>query len=65
VDPAKAPKMPAAAYIPPHCHLTACARAWLARPAPALAATQTLDKVLASPNATDWFYCPIKDGAEP
>ena len=29
------------------------------------APTQTLDDVLASPNATDWFYCPVKDGAEP
>ena len=29
------------------------------------APAQTLDEVLASPNATDWFYCPIKDGAEP
>ena len=25
------------------------------------APTHTLDEVLASPNATDWFYCPVKD----
>jgi peroxiredoxin (alkyl hydroperoxide reductase subunit C) len=29
------------------------------------APTQTLDDVLASPGATDWFYCPVKDAAVP